>query len=314
MIDNMFKLIEEFDTITIFGHIRPDGDCLGSQFGMKELILENYPNKNVYVVGESSATLAFIGDVDKVEDRIIRESLAIIVDTATNERISDKRVFQAKKIIKFDHHRSTEDIGEYVYLEDHVSSCAEIIANIAYERNLKVNSICANSLYTGILTDSNCFRYDGVTPRTLRLAAFLVENGADLVELNKTISMISFNSLSFKGYVIENMKKTDMGFVYCYLSQKAMEEYNVSYEEAGMQVSTLANIIGCPIWALFIEAKDEVRIRLRSNGPRIDLLANKYDGGGHMLASGAKLSSKKDIYKFTVDADEVIREYRLNNQ
>lgn len=310
MFSKMLELIKEFNTITIFGHIRPDGDCLGAQFGMKELILENFPNKNVYVVGEESLGLNFIGDIDIASDEDIRESLAIIVDTATNDRISDKRVFQAKNIIKIDHHQNTEQIGEYTYLEDNVSSVCEVIAKLAYKYDLKVNTNCANALYTGIITDSNGFRYDGVSSETLLVASKLINDGADLVKLNLLVSMESYTALSFKGYVIENMKKTKEGFLYCYISQNAMDEYKIMYEEASASINVLSNIYGCPVWALFIEAKNEIRIRLRSNGPRIDLLANKYNGGGHKLASGAKLNSKKELYQFTLDADEVIREYR----
>lgn len=98
--EEIIKKIKEFDTIIIHGHMRPDGDCYGSQFGLKEIIKESFPNKQVYVVGGKCDYAAFLGQMDEIDDSLYNDALAIVVDTATAERVSDNRFTLAKYVIK----------------------------------------------------------------------------------------------------------------------------------------------------------------------------------------------------------------------
>ncbi|MBP5444744.1 MAG: bifunctional oligoribonuclease/PAP phosphatase NrnA [Acholeplasmatales bacterium] len=310
MIEKMLEKIKQAKSIVIIGHVTPDGDCLGCQFGLKEIIKDTFNKKEVYAIGEESQTLAYMGKLDTVSDKVVKESLVILVDLANMERAADKRYNTGVDLIKIDHHFNSEEVGSLCYVDCNVSACAEIIARIAIENDLVVSADAATSLLTGIITDSGGFRYTGVSNETFKITAFLLERGADIVELNKKIAMVSYNELKIKGYVIENMKVTDTGFAYCVITKKTMEEYHVIYEEASNAVNSLANIYGYPVWALILEKGSEYRIRLRSNGPRIDLLANKYGGGGHKLASGCRIYNLKEVYQFSADADEVVREYK----
>ena len=316
MIDKILEKIKDADSIIIIGHTSPDGDCLGCQFGLKEIIKDNFKKECVYATGEKSESLKFMGSIDEVNDEVFPKSLVVLVDVANEERIGDKRYKNALDIVKIDHHPYSDNTGSVVYVDTEVSSASEIIARIAIENDLNINKSAANSLLTGIITDSGGFRFSGVTDKTFMIASKLLSSGADPVNINKEISMVTFNELSIKGYVIDNMKKTMDGFVYCYISKATRDKYNVTYEEASNAVTTLANIVGCPIWALFLQVNGELRIRLRSNGPVINMLAKEYGGGGHPLASGCHLKDLGDegnlevIEKFSKDADKVIREYK----
>ena len=110
---------------------------------------------------------------------------------------------------------------------------------------------------------------------------------------------------------LSSFKKTKNGVAYLYLDKKIQDKYNVTYEEAANMVNTLSTIKGSPMWVLFVEKEDEIRVRLRSRGPVVNNLAEKYEGGGHKLASGATLHSVNDIEIFLKDADLVIKEYKL---
>lgn len=315
MIKKILDKIKGANSIIIIGHISPDGDCLGCQFGLKEIIKDNF-NKEVYAVGEDSKSLSFMGCLDKVSDEVFKKSLVILTDVANFERIADKRYSMALDIVKIDHHPYSDNTGSIVYVDTEVSSACEIISRIAIDNNLKISKKAANSLLTGIITDSGGFRFSGVNPNTFRITAKLVECGADIVLLNNEISMVTYNELKIKGYVIENMKRTKQGFVYCYISKETRDLYNVTYEEAANSITILANIYDCPVWALFIEIGDEMRIRLRSNGPVINMLAKKYGGGGHALASGCHLKNLGEaknlevIEQFKKDTDLIIQEYK----
>lgn len=316
MIENILAKIKQAKSIIIIGHVSPDGDCLGCQFGLKEIIKDSFNKKDVFVVGESSDSLKFMGKLDTIEDSVFSKSLVVLVDVANEERIGDKRYSQAIDVVKIDHHPYSDNTGSVVYVDTTVSSASEIIARIAIENNLTINKHAANSLLTGIITDSGGFKFSGVTDKTFMIASKLLSCGADPIKINKEISMVTFNELSIKGFVIDNMKKTEKGFVYCYISEATRDKYNVTYEEASNAVTTLGNIVGCPVWALFLQVNGELRIRLRSNGPVINLLAKQYGGGGHPLASGCHLKDLGDlgniamIEKFAIDADKVIEGYK----
>ena len=316
MINKILDKIKEAKSIIIIGHVSPDGDCLGCQFGLKEIIKDSFNKTDVYAVGESSTSLSFMGKLDEVSDEVFARSLVVLTDVANYERIGDKRYSKALDIVKIDHHPYSDNTGSLVYVDTNVSSACEIIARIAIENNLVISKVAANSLLTGIITDSGGFRYSGVNPNTFKIASKLLECGADIVELNKKIAMVTYNELKIKGYVIENMKKTDLGFVYCFISKETRDKYNVCYEEASNAVDVLGNIYGSPVWALFLEIDDELRVRLRSNGPVINMLAKQYGGGGHALASGCHLKNKgsienlKTIEQFAKDADLVIKKFK----
>ena len=105
MFEELRKIIEANDSIVIFGHIFPDGDCYGSQVGLRDLLRLNYPNKKVYAVGSGlHRFFKLIGEMDEVSDEIIKNSLAILVDGNDCSRMEDQRVVIAKEFIKIDHH------------------------------------------------------------------------------------------------------------------------------------------------------------------------------------------------------------------
>lgn len=310
--DYLFERISKYNIIIIHGHIRPDGDCYGAQIGLKEIILKKYPDKEVYVVGEKSENLSFIGEMDEIEDYKYVEALAIVVDTAIKERISDKRYKSALEVIKVDHHITGEQYGDYQIVEK-ISSCCEMFARLIYDGLFDISLEGASALYTGMVTDTGRFRFKGVNGHTLRIAGRLIDYGAKPFEIDSKLSEETLDTLYLKGYVISNLKTTENGFVYAILTRDIIKKLNVSDEDAANIVSLLGNIKGFPVWALFIEYPTEIRIRIRSIGPRIDLLAEKYKGGGHTLASGAMLRNWEEIDDFIKDADEVAKEYGLNN-
>jgi phosphoesterase RecJ-like protein len=103
---------------------------------------------------------------------------------------------------------------------------------------------------------------------------------------------------------------SEHGFAYIVLKRETIEQFNVSDEDASNQVSTISTIEGCPVWALFIEYPGEIRIRLRSRGPVINVLASEYEGGGHPKAAGAKLPSWDSLDSFVKKADALTYEYK----
>ena len=127
----ILQKIKEFDTIIIHGHYRPDGDCIGSQYGLMHIIKATYPSKNVIITGETSDFVSFIGSPTLLEDESLFENaLSICVDCATSERLSDTRYNKAKYSIKIDHHPFIEEFCDLELIEDTASSACEIIMKL----------------------------------------------------------------------------------------------------------------------------------------------------------------------------------------
>lgn len=311
---NMQKIlnrIKKYETIIIHGHKRPDGDCYGSQFGLKNIIQQSFPDKKVYVVGQRSAFVDFVGQIDVITDDTYEGALSIVVDTAVEDRISDERYKLGKEIIKIDHHIPVDDYGDIRWVDTNFPSCAQMIAYFysKYKKELKMTLEGAIAMYTGIVTDTGRFRFRGVSNLTHQMAGMLIDMGVDVEYIDGMLGKESLEMIALKGYVYSNFVTTD-GFIYLRMTRDIIEKYDVSDEQAASVVGLLGGIEGFPVWALFIEYPGEVRIRLRSNGPTINKLANEYGGGGHAKASGCRLDSWDDLPKFIKDAEAVVKAYK----
>ena len=134
--DCALKVIEANDSIIIHRHSNPDGDALGSQVGLYEIIRENYPEKRVYMVGDESERYGFISEraMDEVDDSLFCSSLSIILDTSSPALISDDRWRSAKDSLRFDHHLFIEKIADYEVVDSTYESSCGLIADFAKRR------------------------------------------------------------------------------------------------------------------------------------------------------------------------------------
>lgn len=307
--------IKEYNIIIIHGHINPDGDCIGSQYGLKYLIEETYPNKLVLITGNTCKYVSFIGEPTIIGDEhIFDDALSICVDCPTYDRLSDNRCNKSKYSIKIDHHIDSNKYCDYEYIDATSPSCTQIITEFyrEFKDELKMNSKAATALYVGLLTDTGKFSYGNITPKTFLCASTLMECGVDLSYVNNSLSLETESALRLKGYCLSNFKVTENGFAYIILKYDEFTKFGVLEETASSLVSSISNINDCPVWALIIENTEKIRIRLRSRGPAINELASIYNGGGHKLASGGTLQSWEDLEEFVKLADKLVKEYKSN--
>lgn len=306
--------IKEYQRIIIHGHKRPDGDCYGSMIGLKNIIKESFPEKEVYISNEEVEYLSsFLGHFPYVDDSLYENSLVICVDTATAERVSDKRFRNGNFLIKIDHHIPIDNYGDINYVVTK-PSCSQLIAKMAFDNGLKLNYEGARAMYTGIITDTGRFRFRGVDQETLHVAGDLLSYGVLVDEIDNNLSIETIESIKFKAHVLSNMKFTENGVVYFVIPKELIEEYHINYEDAANTVTLLGNIKGYPVWFILLEYPDDLRLRIRSRGPEVDLLANKYEGGGHKKAAGARLHSFDELGKFVEDIDKLTKEYKEENK
>jgi len=313
--------IKEYDTILLFRHVRNDGDCVGATKGMKSLITATWPEKKVYIIdGETAQYLAFMGPEDEeVSDEVYGRGLGIVLDTASEARISNKKYKLCPYLIKIDHHIPLEQYGNLQWVEEERSSCCEMVVDFyrTFRDQLTLTSEGATHLYTGMVTDSGRFKYDGVTGETLRCAAALLDVGVDTQTLFARLYLEAFEYLKFKAAIYERMQITPNGVAYIFVDRAMQAEFNLNLEQSSAVIGNLDSIRGCISWIAFIETGDEqgtIRVRLRSRFVHINTIAEKYRGGGHACASGATLYSQAEMEQLLQDTDALVKEYKETHE
>ncbi len=309
--------IKQYQHIIIAPHGRPDGDCMGTAFGLQDMIRATYPDKRVYVVGEEAEYVKFLGRVDTIDDDAFRGALVIAVDTATKDRIADKRYDKGDFLIKLDHHPNVDPYGDIVYVDTTRPAAALIILDLyaLFKDEYVLTPAGIRALYTGTLTDTGRFKYPGVDGDTFRNIALLYDLGLNAQDVYKHLDTRSEAFVRFKGYVLQNYKKTVHGVAYIEITQALMREFDVNDEEASSLVNELGVFEDCPIWVLLAEYEEKiVRARIRSKGPVINEIAGQFDGGGHPMASGANLGTWDNAKKLLDALDEHAKAYKASNR
>ena len=310
MFTQLFEKIKEYDTIIIHRHNNPDGDALGSQIGLKNIIKENFPEKTVYVVGDMTARFAFMEDseMDTVDDSVYENALAIVLDTSASALISDDRYKTAKETARMDHHIFCEKICNVEVTDTSYESCCGLVTEFAVATGLKLNSLAAKSLYTGMVTDSGRFRYDSTTSKTFRLASRLLEEKFDTGEVYAGLYADDFEHVRLRAQFILKIRFTECNVGYIYTENEEAKSYGVStFTISRGMVGTMGDLRGVDIWVNFTETDDGVLAELRSSKYNINPIAVKYGGGGHQKASGATLKNREEAMSMLEDLNEIIR-------
>jgi len=328
MFNQILEKIKEYETIIIHRHVRPDGDCIGSQFGLKYYLNHNFPTKKVYAVGdEIPEYLSNLGKNDEIADDIYDDALVIVVDTANENRICDARYSKGSFIIKIDHHDDSPVYGNIAYVDPLTPACSAILVEMMREFNKEGYTIPQNAalcLYTGITTDTGRFRFRGVNGKLMENAGYLLDIGIDTDKVYSRLYMKSLETLKLEGYVYNHFKTTPNKVAYIYFTKKIMKKFKVTKEDAANLVNTLDSIDGSLIWVAFVDQMNkrekssnnplpkekEIRVRIRSRFVPINEVASHYRGGGHLQAAGATIYSKQEMNNILNELDETLRKYK----
>lgn len=299
----IFKKIKSYDNIIITTHIRADGDCVGSAIGLREIIKANFPNKSVKALYENLSYISYLGKSDKAEDEEFKDALVISVDNASISRANDPRIVNGKEIIKIDHHPNREPFGTCInFVEEEKCAAAEMIFDLFLKSPHKaITKLGLEALFTGIVTDSGRFKYQGVTGETMYKVSLMYQMGLDATSILNKLDETEENVLRFKGFVLSHMEKSAGGILFIKIKEEDRKQFGIEYDDASNMVNAIAGVKGYPIWVLFNQYKEgEVRARVRSIGIKINDVAQNFGGGGHENASGIVLKSFEE-------ADEVIK-------
>lgn len=308
----ILKQIKKYNTIVIARHVGADPDALASQIALKDIIVNNFSLKKVYVVGMPASRFKYLGTLDKLTDEMYENSLLIVTDTPDKKRVDGVDTTRFSKTIKIDHHPFVEKYCDIECINDKASSASQIIIDFAFSMKLKITKEAAEKLYIGIVADTNRFLFSYTTPNTFDLVSKLIkETDINFTSLYDNLYLRSLKELKFQSYIINNMIVTENKFGYIKLTDDVLKKFDVDAATAGNMVNNFNYIEDFVSWAVFTEDKnnDFIRGSIRSRGPIINDVAAKFGGGGHKLASGVRLKNFEEVDKLVEALDLECNKY-----
>ena len=309
MFEAIHRLIEQYPRIIIHRHKSPDGDAMGAQQGLRMILKDNYPHKEILVVGDMTPRYEFmaISPMDEIADAAYEGALAILLDSAVGTLISDDRYKLATASARIDHHIFCEKFTDEEVVDTSFESCCGMIAAMAMECSWKVSSEAAKSLYTGMITDSGRFRYDSTTAQTFRLASFLAERQFSTADIYQNLYSDSLDSIQLRAKFTLKIQTTPQGVAYIYTPLEEARSYGAdNFTLSRGMVNVMSEIRGIHSWVNFTETEDGVLCEIRSNLYNINPIATKYGGGGHQKASGATLKNRDEAMALLNDLNSLL--------
>lgn len=292
------ELLEGVTTMGIGGHIRPDGDCIGSCMGLYLYIKKNYPQIKVDVyLDHPKATFRHIDRLDEVKTEAKGKKvydLFVTCDVSARDRLAVAGDYfdNAKMSLCIDHHVSNPGFGMVNHIRGDVSSACEVLYGVLDPD--KLDKSIGAAIYTGMAHDTGVFQYSSTSPQTMRIAGSLMEMGFDFSKIiDESFFQKTYIQNQVMGRVLaESILLLGGKCVIGYLKKRDMDFYGVNGSDLDGIVSQLRLTKGVEVAMFLYEIETQVfKVSLRSNGAvDVSKIAVYFGGGGHMRAAGCDMS------------------------
>lgn len=308
---NLLDIVRGYDTITIFRHTSADPDALGSQFGLKYYLQNVFPEKNIYCLGEDVEGCGHMFEaIDVVDDEVIKNSVAIILDCANHQRVDDQRYASADLTIKIDHHPECDDYTDLKYVDKTAAATCQIITEMFREDEEHFDYKVAFNLYIGLQSDTMDFTTTNTTIRSFEAAQYLLSKGVNPNEVKELRSGISLDQYKMVNFIREKVTLDgNVGIVV--LNTEDYQSRGLKFNEVKEKVSVLANVNEFKVWVLFTQDPETGTYAGSFRSKRsyiINDIAAKWDGGGHPNACGARGFTLETIKEIVKDFNDRINE------
>lgn len=295
---DILKEVSGASTIGIGGHLRPDGDCIGSAMGLYLYLSKTCPRADIQVFLEEPADIfRCISQIEQIhtdfETEIEQFDVFIALDT-TKDRLGKAEDYfdRAKKRINIDHHISNKGCGDVNYIMPKASSTCELVYDLITDKE-KMDEEIAKAIYIGMIHDTGVFQYSNTSPSTLRAAAELISYGFDFPKLiDETFYEKTYVQNQILGRaLLESILFMNGKCVVSMIDKKTMNFYQAEPHDLEGIVNQLRNTKGVEC-AIFMYQLDvlEYKVSLRSNGRvNVEKVASFFGGGGHERAAGVTM-------------------------
>ena len=294
----LMKLVSEAKTIAIAGHVRPDGDCVGSCLGLYNYLSENTKNKRIDVYLESvPAAFSFLKNTECAKnsaEEATEYDLFIALDCGSRDRLgfTEEMFLSAKNTVSIDHHISNTMFAKYNHVEGEASSTCEVLCGF-FEESL-VSKETAECLYLGIVHDTGVFKHSNTTRKTMDTAGFLLEKG---VSASQVIDDSFYRKTYMQNQILgrcllESVLLLDGKIIFSCVSRKIMQLYGAVPSDLDGIIDQLRVTEGVEVAILVREeGVQNYKVSLRSNG-KVDVskICCLFGGGGHKMAAGCTMN------------------------
>lgn len=285
--------------IVVTRHVRPDPDAYCSQAALTMALRKTFPDKLIYATGDVGANIKELFEMDKINDDVFEDALVIILDTANKARIADQRFTKGKLSIKVDHHPLTNDeFGDIKWVDTNYSSTAEMVWELIQKCDLEADDEIAKLIYIAIWADTGRFLFPNTNGNTFSTAAMLVNDyNIDLSWISEWFSSLRMDVMKLKGHILQNHNFED-GVAWMVLTQEDLKKFNTKIGDVSQIIGLFSECKDVRIWLIATqEETGEYRVNIRSKMIVINEVAERYQGGGHIYASGARLKNTELVNK-----------------
>lgn len=323
MISNIQSVLSGVKRVAIAGHVRPDGDCVGSCMGMYLYLQENYPDiqADVYME-EVRDVFSYIKDIEHVKQEWQNDvpyDLLLLFDVSSEDRIgvAQDGFKKISNTVCIDHHVTNSGIAKVNHIKPDASSTCEVLYELLDAK--KITKETAEALYTGIVHDTGVFQYSCTGQRTMEIAGCLMSKGIDFTKIIKdSFYTKTYEQNQIMGRtVMESIMLLDKKVIVGAVRTKQMQFYGITPKDLDGIVNQLQNTKGVEVAIFLYEVGvSEFKVSLRSNGiVDVAKVAQYFGGGGHRLAAGCTLhGTVHDVVNMlTEDIEVQLQEYRAKN-
>ena len=302
ILDKIIRAVKGSSTFAIGGHMRPDGDCIGSQLAMAYALKNLGKKVTVFNQDDIPEKLAFLDPRNLLKGPVKGRhyDCVIVTDCASYERMGTicDSVSLRDLLINIDHHGSNSRYGDINWVDPKSASSGELVFQLFKQANWPITPPIADCLFTAISTDTGSFQYATTRPSTYLIAAELVKRGANLSRICEEVyqsyplSRVKLQRHMYNSFkIIENNQ-----IAYFWIRQADYKKTGAVPDETEGLIDHIRNIQGVKIACLFEEIEPELtRVSLRSKLPELDVstIAVSFGGGGHLSAAGARIPGKQ---------------------
>jgi phosphoesterase RecJ-like protein len=301
IIDRILDGIRESDTICVVGHIRPDGDCVGSQLGLTLALINEGKKVHCWNQDRVPDKLKFLDPKKLIQPPRTGEEFdcVIAVDSASIERIGvvQDHIRKRKLLINIDHHQSNTRYGDINWVSAREPSSGELIYRLLKVAGWPISRDISDCLFTAVSTDTGSFQYPTTRPGTYHVAGELVHRGANLARIcdevyqSFPLSRVRLLKLLYNKFHLTHQNKIG----YLWLKKADFARTGADSNDSEGLIDHIRAIEPVVVACVFEEMDpDMTRISLRSKTDLVNVndIASQFGGGGHKAAAGARISGK----------------------
>lgn len=299
IIGRILDAVRQANTFCVVGHVRPDGDCIGSQLALAMALANEGHSVACWNEDPVPSKLAFLDP-----DRLVRRpqpdqsfDCVIATDAASLERLGQvaDRIQQRGLLINIDHHQSNTRFGDINWVSAREPSTGELIFRLLRAARWNITPAIADCLFAAVSTDTGSFQYPTTRPSTYHVAAELVKRGANLGRIcNEVYQSYPLSRVRLLKHLYNHFRLTfDNRIAYFWLRPQDYARTGAEPADSEGLIDHIRAIEPVEVACVFEEITPELtRVSLRSKSPEIDVsrVASQFGGGGHTAAAGARIA------------------------